>query len=263
MRYAGLDIGSRTAKLVVLDDGGEVVSARRVETTPGVAEDCRALLREAAHDALVVTGYGRALAEVAFDAPSITEIKAFARGAHAIFPGCRLLVDVGGQDTKAIGLDLAGRPVRFEMNDKCAAGAGRFLEIMASALGYPLEAFGSEALAGAPSVKLSAMCAVFAESEVVGLVTRGTPRQDIARAVHEAVAARAVALLRRVEGDGGEIVFGGGGAKNVCLVAMVRAAVGREVRVPPDAQMVAAYGAALIAAGRGGDAARVNPEHRR
>lgn len=246
MRTAGLDIGSRTAKLVVLE-GGEVVSARRLETTPSVQDDCRRLLDSERYDRLVVTGYGRAVAEVAFDAPSVTEIKAFARGASALFPGCRALLDVGGQDTKAVALDGNGRAVRFEMNDKCAAGAGRFLEIMAQALKLPLEAFGEEALAGAGAVRLSSMCAVFAESEVVGLVTRGTARADIARAVHEAVAGRAVALLRRV-GVEGEVVFGGGGAKNRCLVVLVGAALGRPPRVPPDAQMVAAHGAALIAA---------------
>ncbi len=246
MRTAGLDIGSRTVKLVVVE-GGEVVSARRLETTPAVQDDCRRLIDSERFDRLVVTGYGRAVAEVAFDARSVTEIKAFARGASALFPGCRALLDVGGQDTKAVALDESGRAVGFEMNDKCAAGAGRFLEIMAQALKLPLEAFGAEALGGAGSVRLSSMCAVFAESEVVGLVTRGTPRADIARAVHEAVAGRAVALLRRV-GVEGEVVFGGGGAKNPCLVALVGAALGRAPRVPPDAQMVAAHGAALLAA---------------
>lgn len=249
MRAAGLDIGSRTAKLVVLEDGA-VVSAERVETTPAVAEDCRRLLAGVAYDRMVVTGYGRALAEVAFDAPSITEIKAFARGAWALAPGVRTLLDIGGQDTKVIALDGAGRPLRFEMNDKCAAGAGRFLEIMAQALKLPLGEFGAAALRGSGTVRLSAMCAVFAESEVVGLVTRGVAREDIARAVHDSVASRAVAMLRRL-GVEAPVAFGGGGAKNEALVQLVSRALGAEVVVPGDAQLLAAHGAALIAAERG------------
>lgn len=247
-RAAGLDIGSRTAKLVVLE-GGAVVSSVRIETTPSIADDARALLASHRYDRLVVTGYGRGLAEVAFDAPSVTEIKAFARGASALGAGARAILDIGGQDTKAIVTDGAGRPLRFEMNDRCAAGAGRFLEMMAHALGYRTDEFGPAALAGRDGIKLNAMCAVFAESEVVGLMTRGVPRADVARAVHHAIASRAVTMLRRV-GVEGPVVFAGGGAKNACLVALVREALGVEVLVPGDSQMVGAHGAALIAAER-------------
>jgi predicted CoA-substrate-specific enzyme activase len=250
MRAAGLDIGSRTVKLVVVGDDREVVSTARVETTPAVAEDCRRLLDRVTFDRLVVTGYGRALAEVHFEATSVTEIKAFARGAKALHPEARTLLDVGGQDTKVVALDETGRAVRFEMNDKCAAGAGRFLELMAQALKIPVEQFGEAALAGTGSIRLSAMCAVFAESEVVGLVTRGVARADIARAVHESVASRAVAMVRRLGVDG-PVLFGGGGARNPALVEMVSRGLGGPVRVPEDAQMVAARGAALIAAGLG------------
>lgn len=248
MRAAGLDIGSRTAKLVVVS-GGAVVSTARIETTPSIASDARLLLEAHPHDALVVTGYGRTMAEVTFDAATVTEIKAFARGAAALFPGCRTVLDVGGQDTKVIATDGAGRPLRFEMNDRCAAGAGRFLEIMAQALGFSLEAFGPAGLAGADAVRLNAMCAVFAESEVVGLVTRGTAREDIARAVHRVVATRAATMVARLR-QGGSLAFAGGGARNPCLVALVREATGAELLVADDAQHVGALGAALLAAER-------------
>jgi predicted CoA-substrate-specific enzyme activase len=246
MLAAGLDIGSRTAKLVVLD-GGKMVSSVQIETTPAVGDDARRILASHPHERLVVTGYGRAMAEVAFDAPSVTEIKAFARGAGALFAGARAILDIGGQDTKAIVTDGAGRPIRFEMNDRCAAGAGRFLEMMAHALRYSIEEFGAAALAGGDGIKLNAMCAVFAESEVVGLMTRGVPREDVARAVHQAIAGRAGTMLQRM-GVSGRVVFAGGGAKNPCLVTMLRGRLGADVLVPEDPQMVGALGAAIIAA---------------
>jgi predicted CoA-substrate-specific enzyme activase len=232
-----------------------VVSTARIETTPSIAADARRLLDAHPHDALVVTGYGRTMAEVAFDATTVTEIKAFARGAGALHPGCRTVLDVGGQDTKVIVTDGAGRPLRFEMNDRCAAGAGRFLEMMAQALGYGLDEFGRAALEGGDGLRLSAMCAVFAESEVVGLVTRGVRREDIARAVHRTVADRAGTMIGRVR-EGGAVAFAGGGARNPCLAALVAEASGAEVLVAPDAQLVGALGAALLAADRAKEGGR-------
>ncbi|MBI3946648.1 MAG: 3-hydroxyacyl-ACP dehydratase [Armatimonadetes bacterium] len=245
MRAAGLDIGSRTVELVVVE-GDTVVASARADTTPMLKGQCRRLLAGAAFDRLVVTGYGRALAEVEFDAESVTEIRACARGAHALFPGCRSVLDIGGQDTKAIGLDGRGRVLKFEMNDRCAAGAGKFLEMMARALAYDLEEFGVAALAGVDGIRLNSMCAVFAESEVVGLVTRGERREDIARAVHHAVARRSAAMLQRVSTDP-PIVFAGGGARSASLVALLKQALGMEVLTPADPDMVGALGAALLA----------------
>ena len=139
MRTAGLDIGSRSIELVVVDASGEVLFSRESETTPDMANVCRAMLNETSFDRLTVTGYGRALAEVSFGFPGVTEIRAYARGAHAVFPGCRTVLDIGGQDTKVIAMDGKGRAINFEMNDRCAAGTGRFLEMIASALGYKLQ----------------------------------------------------------------------------------------------------------------------------
>jgi len=250
---AGLDIGSRTVECVVIDAAGRILASERIDTGPSLAADCRRLLASQRFDRLTVTGYGRGLAEVEFDAPSITEIKAVASGIGILFPGCRTVLDVGGQDTKVIALDDAGRPQRFEMNDRCAAGAGRFLELMAHALGYELADFGPAAITGREGVQLSSMCAVFAESEVVGLLTRGAAREDIGRAVHESIMRRTLTMLRRVSVQP-PIAFVGGGARNACLVQMLGDALGCEVLVPEDPQMLGALGAARIAAAADGRA---------
>jgi len=134
------------------------------------------------------------------------------------------------------------------MNDRCAAGAGRFLEMMARALGYEISEFGAGALEGREGVRLNSMCAVFAESEVVSLMTRGERREDIARAVHQAIARRSGAMLARVSAEP-PVVFAGGAARNPCLARMLEEALGRPLLVPDDPQMVGALGAALLAGG--------------
>ncbi len=247
MRTAGLDIGSRSTELVVIDTRAEaVVHAREIPTGPTVADDCRALLEEASYDRLLVTGYGRSLAEVSLGCATVTEIKAYARGAHAVLPECRTVLDVGGQDTKVIALDGAGRVVRFEMNDRCAAGAGRFLEMIASALRLDVDQLGPVALRGRSTTRISSMCAVFAESEVVGLLTKGVPPEDIAWAAHEALAQRIASQVRRV-GTAPPFLFAGGAARNPCLVRLVKAQTGLEVAVPESPQRIGALGAALLA----------------
>ncbi len=234
---------------MIVDGQGAVVSGVRFDTTPAVEQDCARLLQAGGYDALMVTGYGRALAEVRFSAPTVTEIRAHARGAWALHPGCAAVLDIGGQDTKVIALDAGGRVARFEMNDRCAAGAGRFLEMMAGALGYDIGDFGAAAKAGANTVRLSSMCAVFAESEVVGLMTQGRRREEIARAVHEAIHQRTVGMIRRVRAEG-PLVFTGGAARNPCLVHLLETELGRPVHVPRQPEMVGAFGAALLAAER-------------
>jgi predicted CoA-substrate-specific enzyme activase len=247
MQIAGLDIGSRSIELVVMDSStGEILSSLEAETTPDIAAVCRTMVDQVSFDRLTVTGYGRALAEVTFGFPSVTEIKAYARGAQALFPGCRTVLDIGGQDTKVIALDGNGRAVNFEMNDRCAAGTGRFLEMTAAALKYDLSEFGDGALSGIDGVQISSMCAVFAESEVIGLLTRGARRQDIALAVHRAIATRAGSMLARI-GVEPPIVFAGGTARNLCLAHLIRNQVKAELLIPEKPQMLGALGAALIA----------------
>ncbi len=248
MRTAGLDIGSRSIELVVIEaPGGKITFSAAAETTPDLAAVCRTMIDQASFDRLIVTGYGRALAEVAFGFPSVTEIKAYARGAQAVFPGCRTVLDIGGQDTKAIALDGSGRAVNFEMNDRCAAGTGRFLEMIAAALRYDLSDLGKAALSGNGGVQISSMCAVFAESEVVGLLSRGARRQDVAMAVHRAIAARAAGMLARV-GLNPPIVFAGGAARNQCLARLIGEQLETRLLIPDQPHMLGALGASLIAA---------------
>ena len=178
----------------------------------------------------------------------MTEIKAYATGAAALYPQASAVLDIGGQDTKVIALGPGGKVIDFEMNDKCAAGTGKFLEVMARALGFSLEELAAAALASDRGVAISSMCTVFAESEVTGLVHRGEDRGAISRGLHESIAKRTVSSLKRV-GAGSPLVFAGGVAKNAAMVALVRSGFGGEVLVPSesgtDSQIIGAYGAAL------------------
>ena len=248
MTIAGLDIGSRTIALVVIDDGN-IVRSEVVETTFDPLEQCRLLLEDRGFDILVATGYGRHLAQANFADQTITEIKAFALGCHHIFSACRTILDIGGQDTKAISLGPGGKVADFQMNDRCAAGTGKFLEVMASAMRLSLEEMGRIALETEAEVKISSMCTVFAESEVTGLIARGTPRPEIARGLHEAICDRAVSLLKRV-GVEREVVFAGGVARNPCLASLLEKRLGLPLLIPDNPQIVGALGAALSAQNR-------------
>ena len=242
---AGLDIGSRTIALVEMDGEG-IHHSRVVETTFDPLLQCRLLLEERSFDLLVATGYGRHLAQANFADRTVTEIKAFALGCHSIFPQCRTILDIGGQDTKAISLGQQGKVADFQMNDRCAAGTGKFLEVMAAAMGLSLGDMGNIAMQTSSEVKISSMCTVFAESEVTGLIARGIPRPEIARGLHEAICDRATALLKRV-GVEKEVVFAGGVARNPCLRSLLEERLGLPLLVPDDPQIVGALGAALSA----------------
>ena len=248
----GLDLGSRTVKLAALKDG-QLVAHAVEESRFEPHRQAQAMLRRFAPAAVAATGYGRHLLGEA-GTRVLTEIKAHALGARHLFPNCGTVLDVGGQDSKVIILDAAGRVAFFQMNDKCAAGTGRFLEIMAGSLGYPLAAFGPAALEAERSVALNSMCAVFAESEVVSLKHRGVPAPEVARAIHLAVVERLAAMLERA-GAIGELVFSGGVAKNSAVVRLLAEQLGRPLLVPEQPELVGALGAALhagqaLAAGR-------------
>ena len=245
MKTAGIDIGSRTIKLVTVEGKG-ILHCLISDTTHDPLEQCRSLMAQTSFDRILATGYGRHFFETHFDVPTVTEIKAFARGAKAIFSNCRTILDIGGQDTKAIAMDERGNVSKFEMNDRCAAGTGMFLEIIAKTLGYDLEEFGKEALKAQGNIQINSMCTVFAQSEVTSLVARRQKREDIARGIHTAILNRTLSLLKRVSTTP-DIVFAGGVAKNPCLKNLLGDALGCEVKVPEDPQMVGAYGAAMIA----------------
>jgi len=249
MRSLGLDVGSRTVDAVWLEDGAV---RDRVVLDAGFEpqEVAAGLVARAPVDRIVATGYGRHAAVQRFGVDVITEIGAYALGAAELFPEARSILDIGGQDTKVILLGSGGRVLDFEMNDKCAAGTGRFLEVMARALGLEIGELGAEALASEDAATVSSMCTVFAESEVIGLLHRGEPRGRIARGLHEAVARRTLSALRRIRATP-PLLFAGGGAKNPALVELVGAGYDGDVLLARDPQTVGALGAALHAT-RGG-----------
>jgi predicted CoA-substrate-specific enzyme activase len=252
MITAGVDIGSLTAKAVILRDkeiagyavmpGGADVTAAAGQVLGQALE--RAGVRQDEVAALVATGYGRA--KVPLAGKTVTEITCDARGTHYLFPEAGMIIDIGGQDSKVISLDSAGRVIDFAMNDKCAAGTGRFLEVMARALGIELDQLGPVSLKHKKTVVISSMCTVFAESEVVSLIAEGYAREDILNGLHQAIASRIAGMAQgqRVEKV---IMVGGGVAKNSGVVRALEDKLKAKVKVPPEPQIVAALGAAICA----------------
>ena len=245
MKALGIDIGSRYIKGALVEKG-EWIDFKRSETTFNPLEKCNEMLKEMPADRVIATGYGRHLLEVHGDVRTITEIKAFARGARAFFPNCHTIIDIGGQDTKVIALNEQGNVWKFEMNDRCAAGTGKFLEIMAKNLAYSLEEFGSKALTARQDIQLSSMCTVFAESEVVSLTAKGVEREEIAMAIHRAVINRLASMAKRFPLRE-EVVFAGGCAHNPCLKKLLEQSLKRNIQVASVPEMTGALGAALLA----------------
>lgn len=245
MRFAGIDIGSRSVELVVVEEG-EVVERHETLTGYDPMVGVNELLDGVRYDHIVATGYGRDLFEIEFDSATVTEIKAYARGASALHPGTSIILDIGGQDTKVIALTEKGSVKKFEMNDRCAAGTGKFLEIMARALGYELQNFGAEALKGKNEVTINSMCAVFAESEVTSLIAKGINRQDIALGIHLSVVKRALTMIHRMA-PSGPMLFAGGVARNECIQHLLEEHLHHPVYTPEQPHFTGAYGAALLA----------------
>ncbi|HBZ54895.1 MAG TPA: 3-hydroxyacyl-ACP dehydratase [Syntrophobacteraceae bacterium] len=248
MRCAGIDIGSRAIKLAVVQNKA-IAEYRQTDTGYDPMAAARRLLEGLFYDCILATGYGRGQFEVDFDAPTVTEIKAHAAGARFFFPEAVTVLDIGGQDSKAIAMNTVGKVVKFEMNDRCAAGTGKFLEIMARSLGFNLEQFASEALLAEKDIQINSMCTVFAESEVTSLVARGENRRNIALGLHKSVVRRAAGMLRRVSNDG-PVVFSGGVAKNRCMQRLMEDTLQQPILTAKDPQMTGAIGAALLAGDR-------------
>jgi (R)-2-hydroxyacyl-CoA dehydratese activating ATPase len=250
---AGIDIGSITAKAAVVDNG-KVVGTKVIFTGYNAeaagAKVYEALLAEAGLEKssiskIVSTGYGRN--SVKFADKSFTEIMAHAAGAHFLDLTVRTIIDIGGQDSKAIALDDRGKVKNFVMNDKCAAGTGRFLEVMARALEVNLDEFGAISLQSSQPAKISSLCTVFAESEVISLIARGEKRPDIIAGIHESIAVRVSAMLARV-GVNEPVMITGGVARNAGVVAALSKKLGVQIAVSPYAQQNGALGAAVLAA---------------
>src|SRR5512134_1992914 len=254
MAYAaGVDVGSTQTKAVIVDEGRRIVARALTMTGANViraAEEAFATalaegdIREEEVEYVVGTGYGRY--KVAFGETQVTEISCHGRGAVHMFPATRTVVDMGGQDTKAIRVSPRGEIVDFCMNDKCAAGTGRFLGAASAALEIPLDQLGPTALRGERPVKISTTCTVFAESEVLSWLGKGEKTEDILLGVHQSIAMRSVGLMRRV-GIEEQVTFTGGVARNTAMVAALNQKLGLTVNVGEDAHYMGALGAALFA----------------
>ena len=247
MAVCGLDVGSRTIKVVFLDaDTKRILAFRKAETTYTPVDQCLKILDGLSAERTVSTGYGRKLLQDHLDSESITEILAHALGARHVFPKCRSVLDIGGQDTKAISLDSSGRVAKFEMNDRCAAGTGKFLEFMAASFQIPIDEFGDFALEGEPGLSINSMCTVFAESEATSLMARGHRPQDIALGLHQSVVKRSMSMLKRVSVNGA-LVFSGGVARNRCVRKLIEQETASPILVASEPDILGALGAALYA----------------
>ncbi|MDH7601892.1 MAG: acyl-CoA dehydratase activase [Armatimonadota bacterium] len=248
----GIDIGSLSTDVVVLRCK-DVLSYSIVPTLASSKDAAERGYREALEKAnlspedisrVVATGYGRHSTALAHKA--VTEITCHALGARHLYPEARTVIDIGGQDSKVIKLAPDGRVEDFVMNDKCAAGTGRFLEVMARSLDVPLESLGELSARAVRDVRITATCTVFAESEVVALVARGVPKEEIVRGLHRAIAERIAGMVLRLRAQP-PFVMTGGVAKNTGVVAALREVLSSDVLVPSEPQIVGALGAALVA----------------
>jgi len=252
MKTIGIDIGSLATKLVLLDDS-TMIDHRVNRSTydfKRIGSDLFNDLLEKNNlkrsDVYVMsTGYGRNSIDIADD--RITEITAHARGVQYFYPNAHSVIDIGGQDSKAIVMSQkTGSVIDFQMNDKCAAGTGRFLEVMARALEVPIEEIGNMALKSNNPAAISSTCTVFAESEVISLFAKGTPKQDIASGIHKSIARRVAGMAKRI-GVEPLLVFCGGVAKNVAVKQYLENELKFEIVTPTYPQLTGAIGAAIIA----------------
>jgi (R)-2-hydroxyacyl-CoA dehydratese activating ATPase len=252
MPFAGIDIGSTMTKAVITDGGGNVLGSVIGPTgaqhrhlalqVMGEALDKTGLVLKTL-DFIVATGYGRI--NVPFADKQITEITCHARGIRALFPTVRTVIDIGGQDSKGIKLDAGGKVINFVMNDKCAAGTGRFLEVIADTLGIPLAEMGALSLTAKEAVPISNTCTVFAEHEVTSRLAEGVGIPEIIAGLHAAIAGRVVNLVRTL-GIQKDVAVTGGGAMNMGLIRAVEIQVGFPVLVPAEPLLTGALGAALL-----------------
>jgi predicted CoA-substrate-specific enzyme activase len=253
MCFVGIDIGALTVKALVLDGDGTVVASNVARARHGSSQVAARLVDEMlvgenipteGVSYTVVTGYGRVTYEAANE--EVSEITCHARGANHLFPTTRTVIDIGGQDSKVIRVHPRGYVTDFAMNDKCAAGTGRFLEVMAEALEVGVEDLGSLSQQSLHPVAISSTCTVFAESEVIAQMSRGTPKADIVAGIHTAIASRVAGLAGQV-GLEEAVIMTGGVAQNVGVVRALEKQLGLPILLPPEPQLVGALGAALLA----------------
>jgi (R)-2-hydroxyacyl-CoA dehydratese activating ATPase len=252
MLIAGIDIGSTTTKVVVMDNH-EVVSLSITYTGANIENACETVLNDALSRIgkkredlkyLVATGYGRR--GINYGNETITEISANAKGAFLMNPKIRVILDIGGQDTKAISLDEKGIMQKFVMNDKCAAGTGRFIEVISRVLQESLDNFSNLSLNATNPVTINSTCTVFAESEVISLIAQKIKKEDIIAGINRSIAKRVAEMIKQV-GVVSPIFFDGGGSKNLGLKKELERILNCQIIVPDNAEFVVAFGAAAIA----------------
>jgi predicted CoA-substrate-specific enzyme activase len=250
--FAGVDIGSTMTKVLLTDKSGNLLSTIKGPTGAEHRQLANEVMRQALQEAslqiddisyIVATGYGRL--NVPFADHQITELSCHARGISSLFPNARTVIDIGGQDAKCMKID-DGRLISFVMNDKCAAGTGRFLEVIATALGIKLEDMGEISLKPTKRIQISNLCTIFAQQEVVALLSRGEKLENIVAGLHDALAGRIAALARRL-GIEPDLVLTGGVAKNTGVVKAMKESLGCEILVPEEPLITGALGAAILA----------------
>lgn len=252
MYFAGIDIGSTWTKAILIDEGATIAGKVVQETGPEHRKLANRVVEQLLDAAgisiddvayLVATGYGRV--NVPFADKHITELSCHATGVAYFFPSVSSAIDVGGQDAKALRIHQ-GKLVNFVMNDKCAAGTGRFLEVLADTLGLGLGELGPLSLEATAPAGIASICTIFAQQEIVARLSSGESIENVVAGVHEAMAGRTARMARSL-GIDGEVVLTGGVAKNIGYVRAVERQLGRPVRVPEDSFITGALGAALLA----------------
>ena len=251
--FVGVDVGSATAKVVVIDATGEIAGYSILPTGASGNKTATECLNRISKSLpldinnglkhVVATGYGRE--RVSFATETISEISCHAQGASRLFPTVRTVIDIGGQDSKVIAVGENGWPTNFAMNDKCAAGTGRFLEVMSRVLELDLERMSQLSLESQAPAQVSSMCTVFAESEVISLISEGRQLKDVVAGIHQSIVRRIMGMVNQV-GLHKPVVMSGGVAKNAALVHMLGEKLDTKILVPPEPQIVGALGAALL-----------------
>jgi len=262
---AGVDVGSTQTKAVIIDEARKIVGRSLIATGANVTRAGEASFVKACEDAgiareavgyVVGTGYGRY--KITFGDAQITEITCHARGAHSLFPASRTVLDMGGQDTKAIKVGPDGAVLDFSMNDKCAAGTGRFLSAAADVTGIGLDEIGQISLEAKSPVRLTSVCTVFVESDIMSYLAQRKTVEDILGGVHKAIATRTMSLVRRV-GVEPEVTFTGGVSLNIGMVRALEDVLKVPINVSPEGHFMGAIGAALFALERSLAAAAGTP----
>ena len=243
--FWGVDVGSTYTKITGINNKKEIIHTTVIPTIINQDEIVKKYLEDKPVEMIVSTGYGRYMMEDTFSCPVISEIKAHAKGAFFCNNEADMVIDLGGQDSKVIKLDHNGGFIDFKMNDKCAAGTGKFLEIAANRMGMDMHAFSKSGFEADKELEISSMCAVFAESEVISLIAKKESVTNICYAVHESIASRLSSMAGKFASKSEYIVFTGGGALNPFLGHLLSQKLEKKIVVPSNPQLIGSLGAAL------------------